>query len=377
MIGVWIVSCWRKQRKRLKKEMVWDGDLTSPPGCWFPLRTLIAIDLILQRERRNNWNLQGWRALWKNCEVWHFTITSMSPPSPFGLWASLTSSPGQPRHFYFSKKISYHTIPYHASFRVWWMEEWLCRICKTWGTAMTPCFPPPQQPPAVLMVGFIKSFIRAFYFMMMNWWSIITEFSESLRDMGSCLLQKTALNDHGDETGTPTLLLLSVTSSSTHLITFSFLHLQENFSSCLAKSSSNSTNSLIIMSLPISFSLFFPFFFPFLSLSLSLFFSSLFSFPFQRSHIFQTITIPSESLLNELRIVEVSISINYPTPILLSFYIDYFWSFFFLSRRWSGNVTRKGLKCYAGSSFFFQCHTDILRLMCYMIWSAETCMTIW
>lgn len=27
---------------------------------------------------------------------------------------------------------------------------------------------------------------------------------------------------------------------------------------------------------------------------------------FQRSHIFQTITIPSESLLNELRIVEVS-----------------------------------------------------------------------
>lgn len=30
-----------------------------------------------------------------------------------------------------------------------------------------------------------------------------------------------------------------------------------------------------------------------------------FAFQFQRSHIFQTITIPSESLLNELRIVEV------------------------------------------------------------------------
>lgn len=39
--------------------------------------------------------------------------------------------------------------------------------------------------------------------------------------------------------------------------------------------------------------------FPALSLSLIL------CFVFQRSHIFQTITIPSESLLNELRIVEV------------------------------------------------------------------------
>jgi len=48
-------------------------------------------------------------------------------------------------------------------------------------------------------------------------------------------------------------------------------------------------------------SLFHPFFFNFLCFSL-LFFSTL----FQRSHIIQTITVPSESLLNELRIVEVS-----------------------------------------------------------------------
>ena len=52
-----------------------------------------------ERKRRNNFNLQGWRALWKNCEVWHFTITNMLPPSSSSLWASLTSSLGQPRHF--------------------------------------------------------------------------------------------------------------------------------------------------------------------------------------------------------------------------------------------------------------------------------------
>jgi len=104
-----------------------------------------------ERKRRNNFNLQGWRALWKNCEVWHFTITNMLPPSSSSLWASLTSSLGQPRHF-------------------------------------------------VL-----------------------------------------------------------------------FLFLQVNFSSCLAKSSSNYTNSLVIMSLPNSFSLFFPLFF-------SLFFNTL-SYP--------------------------------------------------------------------------------------------------
>ncbi|XP_020218866.1 uncharacterized protein At2g33490 [Cajanus cajan] len=70
------------------------------------------------------------------------------------------------------------------------------------------------------------------------------EFSESLRDMGSCLLEKTALNDHGDETGK---LLLSLGK-----IQFKLHKLIDQY----------------------------------------------------RSHIFQTITIPSESLLNELRIVE-------------------------------------------------------------------------
>ncbi|KAG5093227.1 hypothetical protein JHK82_052005 [Glycine max] len=70
------------------------------------------------------------------------------------------------------------------------------------------------------------------------------EFSESLRDMGSCLLQKTALNDHGDETGKLLLMLGK--------IQFKLHKLIDHY----------------------------------------------------RSHIFQTITIPSESLLNELRIVE-------------------------------------------------------------------------
>ncbi|XP_052729795.1 uncharacterized protein At2g33490 isoform X2 [Vigna angularis] len=70
------------------------------------------------------------------------------------------------------------------------------------------------------------------------------EFSESLRDMGSCLLEKTALNDHADETGK---LLLTLGK-----IQFKLHKLIDDY----------------------------------------------------RSHIIQTITVPSESLLNELRIVE-------------------------------------------------------------------------
>ncbi|KAK7295879.1 hypothetical protein RJT34_18793 [Clitoria ternatea] len=70
------------------------------------------------------------------------------------------------------------------------------------------------------------------------------EFSESLRDMGSCLLEKTALNDHQDETGKVLLTLGK--------IQFKLHKLIDNY----------------------------------------------------RSHVFQTITIPSESLLNELRTVE-------------------------------------------------------------------------
>ncbi|QCE12998.1 hypothetical protein DEO72_LG10g4249 [Vigna unguiculata] len=70
------------------------------------------------------------------------------------------------------------------------------------------------------------------------------EFSESLRDMGSCLLEKTALNDHGEETGKLLLMLGK--------IQFKLHKLIDDY----------------------------------------------------RSHIIQTITIPSESLLNELRIVE-------------------------------------------------------------------------
>ncbi|CAL5190958.1 unnamed protein product [Lathyrus oleraceus] len=70
------------------------------------------------------------------------------------------------------------------------------------------------------------------------------EFAESLRDMGSCLLEKTALNDHEEETG-KVLLMLGKTQ-------FKLQKLIDNY----------------------------------------------------RSHIIQTITVPSESLLNELRIVE-------------------------------------------------------------------------
>jgi hypothetical protein len=70
------------------------------------------------------------------------------------------------------------------------------------------------------------------------------EFAESLRDMGSCLLEKTALNDHEEETGRVLLMLGK--------IQFKLQKLIDNY----------------------------------------------------RSHIIQTITVPSESLLNELRIVE-------------------------------------------------------------------------
>lgn len=70
------------------------------------------------------------------------------------------------------------------------------------------------------------------------------EFAESLRDMGSCLLEKTALNDHEEETGKVLLMLGK--------IQFKLQKLIDNY----------------------------------------------------RSHIIQTITVPSESLLNELRIVE-------------------------------------------------------------------------
>ncbi|KAK7272795.1 hypothetical protein RIF29_13835 [Crotalaria pallida] len=69
------------------------------------------------------------------------------------------------------------------------------------------------------------------------------EFAESLRDTGSCLLEKTALNDNED-TGKVLLMLAK--------LQFRLQKLIDNY----------------------------------------------------RSHIFQTITIPSESLLNELRIVE-------------------------------------------------------------------------
>ncbi|KAL5096141.1 hypothetical protein RYX36_000468 [Vicia faba] len=70
------------------------------------------------------------------------------------------------------------------------------------------------------------------------------EFAESLRDMGSCLLEKTAFNDHEEETGKVLLMLGK--------IQFKLQKLIDNY----------------------------------------------------RSHIIQTITVPSESLLNELRIVE-------------------------------------------------------------------------
>ncbi|XP_057754809.1 uncharacterized protein At2g33490 [Arachis stenosperma] len=70
------------------------------------------------------------------------------------------------------------------------------------------------------------------------------EFAESLRDMGSCLLEKTALTDHEDDTGKVLLMLGKMQ--------FKLQKLIDNY----------------------------------------------------RSHVFQTITTPSESLLNELRIVE-------------------------------------------------------------------------
>ena len=47
--------------------------------------------------------------------------------------------------------------------RYTWIWIWICicifRTCRTWETATTPCFPPQQQPPAVLMVFCIHLFL--------------------------------------------------------------------------------------------------------------------------------------------------------------------------------------------------------------------------
>lgn len=105
------------------------------------------------------------------------------------------------------------------------------------------------------------------------------EFAESLRDMGSCLLEKTALNDHEEETGKVLLMLGK--------IQFKLQKLIDKYV-CISL-------SLLILSLNHQF-----------YFLCTLFITNFCFFQFQRSHIIQTITIPSESLLNELRIVEVS-----------------------------------------------------------------------
>lgn len=240
----------------------------------------------------------------------HASFKSIKPLGQLDELARATQARLRILHFLFLEK---DLIPFNTSFRVWWGIGNLlfCRICKTWGTAMTPCFPPPQQPPAVLMVGLAwlyhyhylyhyHSFHDDINHLLILCSALLTEFSESLRDMGSCLLEKTALNDHGDETGTLLLLLLP------HLITspFNFISSPILFYSCRKTSPHAWQNSvqttqthrwLCHFLIPSLYSFIF-----------ILCFSSLFSFQFQRSHIFQTITIPSESLLNELRIVEVS-----------------------------------------------------------------------
>jgi len=67
--------------------------------------------------------------------------------------------------------------------------------------------------------SFIHSlFSSSFQALNMIYYSLLTEFSESLRDMGSCLLEKTALNDHGEETGT-LLFFYFFFHFRTHLIT--------------------------------------------------------------------------------------------------------------------------------------------------------------
>ncbi|XP_033146276.1 uncharacterized protein At2g33490 isoform X2 [Brassica rapa] len=96
------------------------------------------------------------------------------------------------------------------------------------------------------------------------------EFSESLRELGACLLEKTALND--DEESGKVLLMLG--------------KLQFELQKLVDKYVSFSDLVQLII-------------FP-----LSNHQKIKYTFLIQRSHIFQTITIPSESLLNELRIVE-------------------------------------------------------------------------
>ncbi|XP_027926315.1 uncharacterized protein At2g33490-like isoform X2 [Vigna unguiculata] len=108
------------------------------------------------------------------------------------------------------------------------------------------------------------------------------EFSESLRDMGSCLLEKTALNDHGEETGT-LLFFYFFFHFRTHLITL--LIFLSSLTPCPVLFHYIIAGKLLLMLGKIQFKL-----------------HKLIDD--YRSHIIQTITIPSESLLNELRIVE-------------------------------------------------------------------------
>lgn len=165
----------------------------------------------------------------------------MTPPTPFSLWASLTSLLGPPRHARLHIRISlsisvsstYPTLSYNTSLLLGF-DGW-----NWFGIAlqdmqdMRDCYDTLLSAAAAtassaygrvgtleyrsFILSFFSSSFHAFHIV---YYSLLTEFSESLRDMGSCLLEKTALNDHADETGTLLFFYFFFFHFCTHFITF-------------------------------------------------------------------------------------------------------------------------------------------------------------
>lgn len=112
-------------------------------------------------------------------------------------------------------------FPFNFNFRVQFLIHihthlfFHFRTWKTWETATIACFPRLPLPPTVLMVWYLLFlFLSIFFFKTDQLWKLssLPEFSESLGELGSCLLQNTALHDD-EESGT---MLLSLLHYKTH-----------------------------------------------------------------------------------------------------------------------------------------------------------------
>ena len=140
--------------------------------------------------------------------------------------------------------------------------------------------------------------------------------------MGTCLLEKTTLNDDEESGEWVNIWWLPYPSYLAYLLVdlnhvYSLIAIvvmncmQVKFWGCLEVCSLSFRSLLIAMW---AFIWVYPFLFPCFSLSIvhlqNVYYDSILSVP-QRSHIVLTITNPSESLLNELRTVEVCLCIYF------------------------------------------------------------------